>query len=122
MTMIRLRVTTVLLDLVGRVVRAVRSLVSRTGSYRARRGTSIRHEGATERFGIELRALREVQVSPELVSDIETELRWGLLWHEFERSMQAEIDRVFAPYLPVPECRDFGDVRELLGLPEPALP
>jgi hypothetical protein len=76
----------------------------------------VRHEGATERFGSELRALRTIDVSPELVTDIETELRWGLIWHDFERDMQTEIDRVFAPYLPVPDVHDFDEVRELVGL------
>jgi hypothetical protein len=77
------------------------------------------HEGATERFGAELRAMRHMQVSPELISDIETELQWGLVWHEFERSMQAEIDRVFAPYLTIADCVDFNDLRDLVGLAEP---
>jgi hypothetical protein len=76
-----------------------------------------RHEGATERFGLELRAMRHMDVSPELISDIEVELQWGLVWHEFERTMQAEIDRVFAPYLSIPE--DFDDLRDLVGLAEP---
>jgi hypothetical protein len=75
-----------------------------------------RHEGATERFGAELRAMRHMDVSPELVSDIEVELQWGLVWHEFERTMQAEIDRVFAPFLAVPE--DFDDLRDLVGMQE----
>jgi hypothetical protein len=72
--------------------------------------------GATERFGAELRAMRQMQVSPELVSDIETELQWGLIWHDFERLMQAEIDRVFAPYLAIAECEDFEELRDLVGL------
>ncbi len=81
-------------------------------------GKPAEHLGATETFGSELRALRDLEVSPELVSEIETELRWGLIWNEFERTMQAEIDRIFAPYLPVPECRDFDDLREKVGLQE----
>jgi hypothetical protein len=76
------------------------------------------HVGATETFGRELRALREVEVSPELVSDIETEMRWGQVWYEFERNMQAKIDRIFAPYLPEPECRNFDELREQVGLQE----
>jgi len=76
----------------------------------------VKHVGATENFGRELRALRNVEVSPELVSDIETELRWGLIWHEFERSMQAEVDRIFAPALALAECEDFDDLRDLIGL------
>jgi len=81
-------------------------------------GRPVLHEGASERFGSELRALRSIEVSPELVSDIETELQWGLIWHDFERTMQAEIDRVFAPYAALAECDDFDDLRDLLGLPE----
>ncbi len=78
-----------------------------------------RHEGATERFGMELRAMRHMDVSPELISDIEVELQWGLVWHEFERTMQAEIDRVFAPYLALVGPEDFDDLRDLVGLAEP---
>jgi len=74
------------------------------------------HIGATESFGQELRALRQVEVSPELVSDIEQELRWGQIWHDFESSMQAEVDRIFAPALALAECEDFDDLRELIGL------
>jgi hypothetical protein len=77
--------------------------------------------GATERFGAELRAMRKMQVSPELVSDIETELQWGLIWHDFERFMQAEIDKVFAPYLAMAECEDFEELRDLVGLVEEAV-
>src|SRR5690348_12963698 len=73
---------------------------------------AVKHVGATENFGRELRALRNVEVSPELVSDIETELRWGLIWHDFERSMQAEVDRIFAPALALAECEDFNDLRD----------
>jgi hypothetical protein len=106
--------------LLARIVQAVRDEHRRWpgGATSGPRHRPIEHEGATERFGMELRALRDLDVSPELVSDIETELRWGLIWHAFERSMQAEIDRVFGPYLPVPECRDFDDVRDLVGLRE----
>jgi hypothetical protein len=77
---------------------------------------SVAHIGATESFGQELRALRQVEVSPELVSDIEQELRWGQIWHDFESSMQAEVDRIFAPALALAECEDFDDLRELIGL------
>ena len=62
--------------------------------------------------------MRNVEVSPELISDIETELRWGVIWHDFERSMQAEVDRIFAPALALAECEDFDDLRDLIGLPE----
>jgi hypothetical protein len=81
-------------------------------------GRPIAHEGATETFGTELRALRSLEVSPELVSDIETELRWGLVWHEFERTMQNEIDRVFAPFLQIAQPGNFDDLRELIGIRE----
>ncbi len=93
----------------------------RPGSRGPASGATVRHEGATERFGAELRAMRYMDVSPELISDIETELRWGLAWHEFERTMQDEIDKVFAPYLAtlVDECEDFDDLRDLVGLSEP---
>ena len=89
-----------------------------TGQVPVGPGRPVAHEGATEKFGTELRALRSIEVSPELVSDIETELRWGLVWHEFERTMQAEIDRVFAPFLQIAAPRDFDDLRELIGLRE----
>jgi hypothetical protein len=81
----------------------------------------VKHIGATESFGRELRALRNVEVSPELISDIETELRWGLIWHEFEMNMQAEVDRIFAPCLELVECKDFDEVREMVGLRELAM-
>ena len=128
-TTISRRLIAVLVDLVGPIVQAVsgesrpwrvlRELIA-TGARPRSLGSRapIRHEGATERFGTELRALRSVEVSPELVSDIETDLRWGLTWYEFERSMQDEIDRVFAPFLPVAECRDFDELRDQMGLRE----
>lgn len=56
-------------------------------------------QGATEEYAVELRAMRDVEVSPELISDTEMDLAWGLLWHQFEHSMQEEINRVFAPLL-----------------------
>jgi hypothetical protein len=90
---------------------------SRQAQHAASKGT-VKHVGATENFGRELRALRDVEVSPELVTDIETELRWGLIWHDFERSMQAEVDRIFAPALALAECQDFDDLRDLIGLVE----
>jgi hypothetical protein len=86
-----------------------------------RPGGPVKHLGATESFGRELRALRNVEVSPELISDIETELRWGLVWHEFEKAMQAEVDRIFAPCLKLVECKNFDEVRELVGLRELAM-
>src|SRR6266545_4947720 len=71
-----------------------RPVESRPPSLPGRSSGPVVHVGATERFGAELRALRSIEVSPELVSDIETELRWGLIWHEFERSMLAATSRV----------------------------
>jgi hypothetical protein len=116
------RLHTALANLVRRIINALssenkpwRRLLARP----AESGEAVRHIGATETFGTELRALRELEISPELVSDIETELHWGHLWYEFERTMQAEIDRVFARYLPEPECHDFGELRDQLGLREP---
>jgi len=105
--------------------RVLAALRGRAGRRRASRAVPRliqpqHHEGATESFGRELRALRHVELSPELVTTTETDLRWGLLWYEFEKTMQAEIDRVFAPYLPVAECRDFDDLRALIGLRETA--
>jgi hypothetical protein len=79
---------------------------------------SVRHEGATEGFGAELRSLRYVEVSPELISDVEEELRWGLIWHDFERAMQDEIDKAFEPYLPLETVGDFDELREMIGLKE----
>jgi hypothetical protein len=78
----------------------------------------VKHLGATETFGAELRALRAAEVSPELVSDIEVEMQWGQTWFEFERTMQSAIDRTFEPYLPVPEVHNFDELREQVGLHE----
>ena len=129
MTAICRRLTPVLIDLAGLAILAISELrktllrIRRAANQRnaqppAGLGRPVAHEGATENFGTELRALRDVEVSPELVSDIETELRWGLIWHEFERGMQAEIDRVFTPALQIAAPRDFDDLRELIGLRE----
>lgn len=121
------RLDAVLVGLVRRIVQAFTgesrpwqgmSSASAKTSQSVKPGRPAEHLGATETFGSELRALRDLEVSPELVSEIETELRWGLIWNEFERTMQAEIDRIFAPYLPEPECRDFDDLREKVGLQE----
>jgi hypothetical protein len=128
-TTIYRRLTPVLLDLAGLAILAATGLrrtrqrirrvtVQRTGQVPDRLGRPVAHEGATEKFGTELRALRSIEVSPELVSDIETELRWGLVWHEFERTMQNEIDRVFAPFLQIAQPGNFDDLRELIGLRE----
>jgi hypothetical protein len=124
------RVVEVLRDLVQLLMHAAwwesrqrRAVGPRLSAGSAQRGGSgkdgaVKHVGATESFGRELRNLRNVEVSPELISDIETELRWGLVWHEFEKTMQAEVDRIFAPCLELVECKDFDEVRELAGLPE----
>jgi hypothetical protein len=128
-TTIRRRMTPVLIDLAGLAILAFdvlkraqqmirRRVASGPETIPVRFGRPVAHVGATETFGRELRSLRNSEVSPELVSDIETELRWGLIWHDFERAMQNEIDRVFAPYLDIARCRDFNDLRELIGLPE----
>lgn len=72
--------------------------------------------GATERFGTELRELRNAPVDPALISDTEADLNWALAWHEFERQMLDEIDRVFAPILvAAAELQDFDEVRELVA-------
>lgn len=119
MTTVVWRLRAALADLVERIICALSSenrpwrkpIASATHS-----GDPIRHIGATETFGTELRALRDVEISPELVSDIETELHWGHIWYEFERTMQDEIDKVFARYLPEVECHDFSELRDQLGL------
>ncbi len=129
MTTIRRRLKPALLDLAGFAVLATEAL-KRLVHLAVQRlakvpdttpgwlGRPVIHEGATESFGTELRALRSIEVSPELVTDIENELRWGLIWHDFERFMQAEINRVFAPYLAIAEATDFDDLRELVGIRE----
>ncbi len=116
------RVIEVLWDLVQQAIQAL----SRESRQLRARGPQlsvgpVKHVGATENFGRELRALRNVEVSPELISDIETELRWGMVWHEFEMTMQAEVDRIFAPCLELVECADFDEVREMVGLRELAM-
>ena len=119
---IRRRLTVAFLDLYALLTEAVERFMRRLAETRhtppVPLGRPVSHIGATESFGSELRALRSIEVSPELVSDIENELRWGLIWHEFERFMQAEIDRVFAPYLAIAEATDFDDLREIVGIRE----
>jgi len=69
--------------------------------------------GADEEFTEELRAMKDAPVAPELISDTEMDLAWGLAWHEFERAMQAEIDKAFAPFLAAaPVADDFDELRE----------
>lgn len=71
--------------------------------------------GATEHFGVELEELRQMEPDPNLVSEVEADLNWALAWHEFERHMLDEIDRVFAPILvAAAELQDFDEVRELV--------
>ena len=129
MNAIRRRLTPAVLDLAGMAALAAAAvqrfiqlawqrLVQVPDTPPARLGRPVAHVGATESFGTELRALRSIEVSPELVSDIENELRWGLIWHDFERFMQGEIDRVFAPYLAIAEAPDFDSLRELIGIRE----
>ena len=118
MNTIRRRLTVALLDLYALVVEALKRFTEVRHTPPVRLGRPVAHVGATESFGTELRALRSIEVSPELVSDIENELRWGLIWHEFERFMQAEIDRVFAPHLAIAEATDFDDLREIVGIRE----
>jgi hypothetical protein len=96
-------------------LRALRGLVTRRRPA-VHPDQGVPHEGATEKFGDELHALRDMEPSPELVSDIETELAWGLIWHNFEAELQAEVARIFAPALALAECEDFDEVRELIGL------
>ena len=115
------RLRAALVDLVERIICALSSEDRpwrRSTASAAHPGGPVRHIGATETFGRELRALRELELSPELVSDIETELHWGHIWYEFERTMQDEIDKVFARYLPEVECHNFGELRDQLGLRE----
>jgi hypothetical protein len=94
-------------------LRALRRLVSRRRPA-VHPDQGVPHEGATEKFGRELHALRDMEPSPELVSDIEDALRWGLIWHNFEVELQAEVARIFAPALALAECEDFDEVRELV--------
>jgi hypothetical protein len=119
---IRRRLAAAVLDLYAVLTEALEQFIRRLAQTRhkspVRLGRPVTHVGATESFGTELRALRSIEVSPELVTDIENELRWGLIWHEFERFMQSEIDRVFAPYLAIAEATDFDDLREIVGIRE----
>ena len=84
---IRRRLTPAVLDLAGMAALAAAAvqrfiqlawqrLVQVPDRPPARLGRPVAHVGATESFGTELRALRSIEVSPELVSDIENELRW----------------------------------------------
>lgn len=97
-------------------LRGLRGLFSHPGTHRAT-ATSGRfdHEGATEAYGRELHDLRDVQVAPELVTELERELEWILAFHKFEHDLRAEVDRIFAPALALAECEDFDQVRELVS-------
>jgi hypothetical protein len=77
-------------------LRLVRNLVDRRG---AAPEPGEHHEGATEDFGAELHALRDLPPAPELVTDVETERRWAQIWHDYERDLYVQIDEVFAPHL-----------------------
>jgi hypothetical protein len=77
-------------------VRLVRDLVDRRG---AAPEPGEHHEGATEDFGAELHALRDLPPAPELVTDVETDLRWAKIWHDYEHDLQVQIDVVFAPLM-----------------------
>jgi hypothetical protein len=77
-------------------LRLVRDLVDRRG---AAPEPGEHHEGATEDFGAELRALADLPPAPELVTDVETERRWAEIWHGYERDLYVQIDEVFAPLL-----------------------
>jgi hypothetical protein len=77
-------------------LRLVRNLVDRRT---AAPEPGEHHEGATEDFGAELHALRDLPPAPELVTDVETDLRWAKIWHDYEHNLQVQIDAVFAPLL-----------------------
>jgi hypothetical protein len=57
------------------------------------------HTGADLNFGAELHALRDLPPAPELVTDVETDLRWAKIWHDYEHDLQVQIDAVFAPLM-----------------------
>lgn len=60
--------------------------------------------------------MRQAPVDPALVSDTEADLNWALAWHNFERFMLDEIEKVFAPILvAAAELKDFDEVRELVA-------
>jgi hypothetical protein len=65
------------------------------------RDRTPQHEGATESFGDELRALADLPPAPELVTDAETELRWAKIWHDFEHDLQVQVDEIFNPRRPL---------------------
>ncbi len=81
------------------------------------------HPGPTPHIGADehwfpLAEIGAMGVSPELVTDAETDLRWALIWHNFEHTLQAEIGRIFAPALAWAEINSssFDELRELLHL------
>lgn len=80
-----------------------------------RRPKPEKHEGATEKFGAELHALKDAPVAPELVSDVERELEWAVRWHDLEHALQEQIDRIFTPVLnALEEPRSFPELYELV--------
>lgn len=79
-------------------------------------GDPVEHEGATEKFGDELKALRNAPVAPELITDTEMDLQWALVWHDCEHRWQAEVDRIFAEaQAELQRPRTFDEVRELVA-------
>ncbi len=97
-----------------RTARAVRARRAARATTSAEPSHPVEHVGATEEFAAELRGLRNIEVAPELVSDIEVELEWGLAWHQLEHDLRAELDRIFAPALAFADCANFDELRELV--------
>lgn len=84
------------------------------GRHERKATAGVVHRGADLGYGAELKAMGKIEVAPELVSEIEKELEWGLIWHEFESKLQAEVDRIFAPGLIFAEIDSFEQLRELV--------
>lgn len=98
-------------------LRRILRLKRRVGAHRTTSTTSggpAVHRGADLSYGRELRAMGQMEVAPELVSDIEKELEWGLIWHDLEHRLKAEVDRIFAPALAFAEIETFDQLRELV--------
>jgi hypothetical protein len=76
----------------------------------------VAHQGADEKFGDELHDMRNAEVSPELITDIELELEWGLRWHNLATNLQVEIDRIFldAQAALLSDCTNFEELTELV--------
>lgn len=87
----------------------------RIAPYLQRRPAPVVHVGATENWANKLHAMKDSEVSPELISDVERELAWGLVWHELEHGLQEQIDRIFVPVLAaLEEPRTFAELYELV--------